>query len=109
MRDGFVALTTRRDENRIAADDGLLGRFSGTRPKSPLPKNGLGILKITLDEQLNLLVGGSKVDDGHLAAQAVKGVIAGGNDAAGGVEDEFALGIRFQAGENFIKNGNFLS
>src|ERR1700739_186674 len=34
-------------------------------------------------------------------------MIASGNDAAGGVEYEFALRVLFEAGENFIKDSDF--
>ena len=59
MSEGFVALAARGDENRIAADDGLLWRFSGTGVKRALPKNGLGVLEITLDEELHFVFGDS--------------------------------------------------
>jgi hypothetical protein len=36
-------------------------------------------------------------------------VIAGADDAAGGVEDEFAMGIFFERGENFVECGNLLA
>ena len=107
MREGFVALAARGDEHRIAADNGLMRGFAGLRAKDALPQNRLGILEVTLGEQLNFLVGGSKVNNGHLAAQAVKGVIARGDDAAGSVKNKFALGIRLEASEDFIENGNF--
>lgn len=108
MSEGFVALTARRDENRIAADDGLLGCFSGTGTKSPLPQNGFGVLEVTLDEQLGFFGSNGEINNGHLSAKAMEGVIASGNDAASGVENEFALGVLFKAGENFIEDGDFL-
>ena len=37
----------------------------------------------------------------------MEGVIAGGNDAASGVQNEFALGVLLQIGENFVEDGNF--
>jgi hypothetical protein len=106
MSEGFVALAARGDENRIAADDGLLRRFSGMRAKGTLPEDGLGILEITLNEELDFVVGGGEIDDGHLAAEAVKRVIAGGNDAAGSVQNKVALGIFFEAGEDFVEDGD---
>jgi len=108
MSEGFVALTARRDKNRIAAEDGQPGRFSGMRTKSALPQNRLGIPEVALDEQLHFAVRGGEVSDGHLAAQSMEGVIAGGNDAAGCVEDEFAFRILFEAGENLIEDSHFL-
>ena len=107
MSEGFVALAAGGDENRIAAHDGLLRCFAGMGTKSTLPEDGLGILKIALDEELDFLAGGSEIDNGHLASEAVKGVIAGGDDAAGGVQNEFALRIFFEARQDFVEDGNF--
>jgi len=95
MSEGFVALAARGDENRIAADDGLAGRFSGMWTKSALPQDGLGILEVTLDEQLDFFLGGGEVDDRHLATETMKGVVASGDDAACSVENKFTVGIRF--------------
>ncbi len=77
--------------------------------KNTLPENGLGILEVTLYEELDFLGGRSQIDNGHLAAQAVEGVVARGNDAAGGIEDEFALWIFFETGEDFVEDGDFFS
>jgi hypothetical protein len=108
MSEGFVALTARCDENRIAADDGLLGSFSGMGTKSALPQNGFGVLEVALNENLDFFGSDGEINNGHLAAKAMEGVIAGGNDAAGSVENELALGVLFEAGENFIEDGDFL-
>ncbi len=108
MSEGFVALAARGNKNRIAADDGLLRCFSGMGTKSTLPEDGLGILKISLDEELDFLAGGSQINNGHLASETVQGVIAGGDDAAGGVQNEIALRIFFEARQDFIEDGNFL-
>jgi len=107
MSKGFVAQAARGDENRIAADDGLLWRFSGTCAEAALPKNGLGVLEITLNEELHLLGRGGEVDDRHLAAEAVEGVIAGGNDTSSGVEDEVPLGVLLKTGQDFVENSDF--
>jgi len=56
LSEGFVALAARRDENRIAADDGLVGRFSGMGTKSTLPQNWLGVLEVALNEELDFVV-----------------------------------------------------
>ena len=85
MSDGLVALAARRDKNRIAADDGLLRRFSGMRVEGPLPQDRLRILQVTPNEQLDFFLGRSQVDDRHLTTQAMQGVIASRNNAAGGV------------------------
>jgi len=108
MSEGFVALAARGDEDRIAADDGLLWRFSGTGVKRALPKNGLGVLEIALDEELHFVVGDSQVDDVHLATEAVESVIAGGDDAAAGVQNEVARGILLEARKDFVEDGDFL-
>jgi hypothetical protein len=109
MSEGFVALTARSDKHRIAADDGLMWRFAGLGAKDTLPENGLGILKIALNEKLDFIGGSSEVNDGHLAAESMERVIARGDDAASGVENKFALRIFFQAGKNFGKHGDFFS
>lgn len=107
VSESLIALAARGDENRVAADDGLLRRFSGTRTKRTLPEHGLGILKITTNEELDFFAGCGEIDDGHLTAEAMEGVIAGGDDAAAGVQNEIALGILFETGENFVEDGNF--
>ena len=107
MSEGFVALTARGDEKRIAADDGLLWRFSGMSAKRALPQDRLGVVQIALNKQLYFFIGNGQIDDGHLATQAVKGVIAGGDDAAAGVQNEITIGVALKAGEDFIEDGNF--
>jgi hypothetical protein len=107
MSEGFVALTARGDEQRIAADDGLLRRFARLGPKDALPENGFGILEIALNEKLDFVGGSGEVNDSHLAAEPMESVIASGDNTASGVEDEFALWIFFQARKNFVKNSDF--
>jgi len=107
MSKGFVALAARRDENRIAADERLVGRFSGMRLKGALPQNRLRVLQVALNEQLEFFVRCGEVNDGHLAAQAMQSVIAGGYDAAGGIQDKFARGVVLQTGENLVKHSDF--
>ena len=75
--------------------------------KGTLPENRLGILKIALNEELDFVMRSSEVEHGHLAAEAVKRVIAGGDDTAGGVEYEFAMGIVLKAGEDVVKDRDF--
>ena len=107
MSEGFVALAARGDKKRIAAHDGLLRRFSGMGTKRTLPEHRLGILEIAADEKLHFVIGRGEINDSHLAAQAVKRVIAGGDDATGGVEDEIAIGIFLKRREHFIEDGDF--
>lgn len=97
MGNGFVAPAARSDEKRIAADDSLLRRFAGMGTKSALPKDGLGVLKIALDEELDFFVGRGEIDHGHLAAEAMESMIAGGDDAAGCVQNQVAPGIFFES------------
>ena len=91
MCEGFVGLAARGDENRITANDGLLRGFSRIGAKDALPEDRLGLLEITPDQELDLVAGSGEIDDGHLATEAVERVVASGNDAAGGVENETAL------------------
>ena len=107
MRESFIALAARGDEHGIATDDGLVRSFFRTRMKGTLPENRLGILKIALDKELDFVVRSSEVEHGHLAAETVKRVIAGGDDAAGGVEYELAIGILLKAGKDVVKNRDF--
>lgn len=107
MSDSFVALAARGDESRITADDRSLRRFSGKLTKDTLPENGFGILKVALDEELHFIVGGCEIDDGHLATQAVQRVIAGGDDTAGGIQNEIAFGIFLEIRKDLVEDGNF--
>ena len=107
MRESFVALAACGDENRVAADNGLLRRFSGARTKRPLPQDGLGILEITMNKELDFVAGCGEIDDGHLAAKTMERVIASGDYAAAGVQNKIALGILFEPGENFVEHGDF--
>ena len=52
MGEGFVALAARRDEERVAADYGVVRGLTGTRLKHTSPEDGLGVFEVTLDEQL---------------------------------------------------------
>lgn len=107
VSESFVALAARGDQNRVAADNGLLRRFARTGTKRTLPEHGLGILKITTNEELDFVAGGGEIHDAHLAAKAIERVIAGGDDAATGVENKIALGILFETGENFVEHSDF--
>jgi len=107
MRQGFVTLASGRDESRITAGNGVVGSFSGPGPESATPQDRLGVLQIALDEQLLFARRSRDVDDDHLPAKTEEDVVAGVDDTAGGVEDEFAPGIRFEVGENLVESGDF--
>ena len=107
MRQGFVTLASGRDESRIAAGNGVVGSFSGPGLESATPQDRLGVLQIALDEQLLFARRSRNVDDDHLAAKTEEDVVTGVDDAAGGVEDEFALGICCEVGENLVESGDF--
>ena len=108
MRQCFVTLAACRDKSRIAAGDGIVGSFPVPGLESATPQHGFGVLQIARDEQLLLVGGSSEVDDGHLAAQAQQNIVAGVDNAAGGVEDEFALGMFLEIGEDLVEGGDFL-
>jgi len=93
---GFVGVAARGDEMRIAAHNSLVRGFAGNGPEAALPKDRLRIAQITLNEKLDLVLRSGKIDDRGLATEPMQGVIAGGNDTAGGIEDEVALGILFE-------------
>jgi hypothetical protein len=106
MSESFVAAAARRDEERIAADDGLARGFSGFRAEGALPKDGLGFLEIPSDEELHLVAGGGEIDNRHLAAEAMEDVIASDDDTAARVEDKVAVRIVLEIREGFIKDGD---
>jgi len=107
MRQGFVTLASGRDESRIAAGNGIVGSFSGPALESATPQDRLGVLQIALDEQLLFARRSREVHDDHLAAKTEEDVVTGVNNTAGGVEDEFALRICFEVGENLVESGDF--
>lgn len=109
MGEGLVATAACGDEQGIATDDGLLRRFSWVGAERTLPKDRLRFLEIALDEELYFVPGSGEVDNPHLAAEAVKDVIASDDDAAARVEDQVAVRIVLQMGENFIEDGDFLT
>jgi len=100
----FVAQAAGFDKTWVAANNGIVRRFAGARLENPLPQDGLGILEITLNKKFDLFSGGSEVDDRHVAAEAMEDVIAGADDAAGRIENELALRILFEVGEDFVED-----
>jgi hypothetical protein len=107
--EGFVALAARRDEEGITADDGVVGGFTLARLEDTLPEDRFGIFEVTLDEQLCFFGRGGEIEDGHLAAETMEDVITAADDAAGGVEDKFAMRIFFERGEDFVEGGDFFA
>ena len=57
----------------------------------------------------DFVLSGSEIDDRHLSAETVERVIAGGDDAARGVEDQAKLGVFFEGGKHFVEDGNLCS
>ena len=107
MCQSFIALAARRDESRIAAGNRIVRVFWRARLKRPTPQHRFGILQIALDEQLLFVRGCGDVDNGHLAAQAQEDVVAGVDDASGGVENEFTLRVLFEIAEDLVESGDF--
>jgi hypothetical protein len=107
MRERLVALPAGGDKSRITARDSIVWRFPRARLKGTAPEDGLRVFQVAANEELLLVVRGGEMDDDHLAAETVKEMVAGVDDAAAGVEDEIVTGIFFEAGQNFVKRGNF--
>lgn len=107
MGEGFVALTPGGNEKRVATDDGVVRSLARTRLENTLPQDRFRIAEIALDEQFGFILGSSEIDDGHAATETVEDVIPGTDDAAGGVEHEFALGVLFESGEDFVEDVDF--
>src|SRR5215469_4926991 len=83
-------------------------RLALAGPKGAAPEDRLGIFEITADQKPLLASGGGEVDDEHLLAEAIEEMIAGVDDAAGGVEDKFVIKIFFKVVEDFVKGADLL-
>jgi hypothetical protein len=102
MSKGLVATAAGGDEEGIATHDGLLRLLTWARAERALPKDRLGFLEIALDQELHFVAGSGEVDNCHLPPETVKDMIASDDDAATCVEDEVAVTMVLEIGENFI-------
>ena len=109
VRESLITPTAGRDEERVTTDDGIVGSFAGPLMKHPLPQNRLGIAKVALDQEVDFLVGSGEIDDGGEFAKAMQDVIAGTNYAASRVDDEFAMRVSFEGGQEIIERGDFFA
>src|SRR5213594_4338037 len=88
MAQRFVALAPPGNQRRITSCHRLPRFFSGPWLKRAAPQHRLGVIQISLDQQLLLFGGSRQMHNCHLPAQAHQQIVSAVNDASRGIEHQ---------------------
>src|SRR6267143_1161511 len=108
VRERFITLAPRGNQNRITTRHCFLRCFSPLWLKRAAPQHRLWIVQISFDQELLLCCGSRQMHDRHVAPQTHQHIISGIDDASGGIEHQGFLRLLLELRQDFIQRMNLL-